>query len=402
MSHATPPLSPLLCPQSSTQPESRFTPAGSDELEHHLENVCARVLRGVRGLVPARQLEAVYLGGGYGRGEGGVLATPDGERPYNDLEFYVFVGGNRHANEWRHARALDVLGEILTPAAGAHVEFKIASRAELARRAVSMFSYDLVAAHRLLFGPPRYFEPCAHHGHAPRIPLAEGTRLLMNRFTGLLLARARLEAPEFTPADADFVRRNLAKAELALGDAVLVAQHRYHWSAKERHRRLCFDLAQQGMPEWRDDILRLHAAGVEFKFHPERSTASREALREHWEKLAPFAQLVWLWLEEQRLGARFPDARSYALDPRPKFPELRRWRGALATFKQIGPRALLSRDPLEPARERLVRALALLLWVPDALSHPRVLTRLQRELQTDAVAAPAFARAYLRLWERAR
>lgn len=104
----------------------------------------------------------------------------------------------------------------------------------------------------------------------------------MNRFTGLLLARERLEAPAFTAADADFVRRNLVKAELA----------------------------QPGIPEWRDDILRLHAAGVEFKFHPQRSTASREVLREHWETLVPFAQLVWLWLEEQRLGARSAGARA--------------------------------------------------------------------------------------------
>ncbi|MBI2512572.1 MAG: hypothetical protein HYV96_11370 [Opitutae bacterium] len=402
MSTETAAPSTVLYPPSSTRPEQRFTPDGSEELERHLEHVCARVLRGVRGLVPARQLEAVYLGGGYGRGEGGVLATADGERPYNDLEFYVFLRGNRHANEWRHARALEVLGEILTANAGAHVEFKIASRAEFARQPVSMFSYDLVAAHRRLFGAARFFEPCAHHGHAPRIPLAEGTRLLMNRFTGLLLARERLDAPAFTPADADFVRRNLAKAELALGDAVLVAQHRYHWSAKERHRRLRFDLAHGGMPEWRDAVLRFHAAGVQFKFHPERSGASRETLCEHWEQLAPVGQLVWLWLEALRLGTRFPDARAYALDPRPKFPELRRWRGVLATLKQSGPRTLLSRDPFEPVRERLVRALALLLWAPGALAHPRTLARLQRELQTDAIAAPAFARAYLRLWERAR
>jgi hypothetical protein len=392
----------MLCPQSSTRPEQRFTPAGSTELEEHLEHVCARVLRSVRGLIPAPQLEALYLGGGYGRGEGGVLATTEGERPYNDLEFYVFIRGNRHANEWRHARALDVLGEILTPAAGAHVEFKVASRRELARQPVSMFSYDLVAAHRLLFGSVKYLELCAHHCHAPRIPLAEGTRLLMNRFTGLLLARDRLEAPHFAPADADFVRRNIAKAELALGDAVLVAHHRYHWSAKERHRRLRFDLAQNGTPAWRDDIVRFHADGLQFKLHPDRSTASRDALQAQWERIVPFAQLVWLWLEEQRLGTRFADARTYALDPRPKFPELRSWRGALATLRQVGPRALLSGDPLKPARERLVRALTLLLWVPDALAHPRPLMRLQRELQTDAVAFPAFLQAYVRLWERAR
>ncbi|PYL00604.1 MAG: hypothetical protein DME19_04505, partial [Verrucomicrobia bacterium] len=73
---------------------------------------------------------------------------------------------------------------------------------------------------------------------AERIPLCEATRLLMNRCSGLLFARERLECAEFSPVDADFVERNLAKAQLAFGDAVLTAFGRYHWSCLERHKRL--------------------------------------------------------------------------------------------------------------------------------------------------------------------
>ena len=43
---------------------------------------------------------------------------------------------NMNANEFIASRALEVLGEVLTPSAGAHVEFKIASRAELERQGV--------------------------------------------------------------------------------------------------------------------------------------------------------------------------------------------------------------------------------------------------------------------------
>src|SRR5213075_351651 len=98
------------------------------------------------------RLEGLLLGGGYGRGEGGVLPTASGDRPYNDLEFYVFLRGNRHLNELRFGRALHVLGEILTPQAGVEVEFKIASLRELASTPISMFSYDLVVAHRWIIG----------------------------------------------------------------------------------------------------------------------------------------------------------------------------------------------------------------------------------------------------------
>jgi hypothetical protein len=389
------------CPLSSTRPNPRFTIDGSESLEEHLERTTQRIAHAVRGLIPAAKLEAIYLGGGYGRGEGGVLATDAGDRPYNDLEFYVFVRGNRHLNEWRHGRALDVLGEILTPSAGAHVEFKLASRREWQRMPISMFSYDLVTAHRLLFGSESFLAPCAHHCHAPRIPLVEATRLLMNRCSGLLFAWELLEQPEFTAAEADFVARNIAKAQLALGDAVLTAYHRYHWSCKERHRRLKHDLALAAAPAWRAELLQLHEEGVRFKLHPTRSHETREELQARWAATVASALPVWLWIEEQRLGVTFAGARHYALDPRPKDPLGGSPRGLAARLWQGGGRGLLSGEPLRSPRERLLRSLALLLWEPEALSHPRLLMRLQRELHTDAVALPAFVRAYRALWSRA-
>src|SRR5471032_2647908 len=132
----------------------RFTLDGDDALERHLERTCTRVLSGIRGLVPAEKLEAVLLGGGYGRGEGGVLRSLAADRPYNDLEFYVAIKGRRHVNEFRYHRRLEVLGEILTHLADAEIEFKITSLAELAAQPVSMFSYDLLARHRLLWRHP--------------------------------------------------------------------------------------------------------------------------------------------------------------------------------------------------------------------------------------------------------
>lgn len=384
---------------SITRSEGRFTLDGDPELEAHLADTSRRVTSAVRGLL-GDALEALVLGGGYGRGEGGVLVTPEGQRPYNDLEFYVFVRSQRQLAEWRHGRALTVLGEILTPSAGAHLEFKLASRRELVRRPVSMFSYDLVTAHRRLHGPPDLFARCSHHQHAPRLPLFEATRLLMNRGSGLLLARERLERETFSAADADFVARNLAKAALALGDAVLTARQRYHWSCRERHRRLEHDLARGALPRWCGDLLPLHAAGVEFKLHPFRSTASAAELAARMAELSRRAEAVWLWVEEQRLHRHFASARHYALDPHPKIEPAGSPRELAARIWQNGAAGCLAGAPWRAPRERLLRALVLLLWDPDALRSPALLTRLQRELHTDAVALPAFVSAYQRLWAR--
>lgn len=375
----------------------RFTLDGDEALERHLERTCARVLSGIRGMIPARKLEAVMLGGGYGRGEGGVLHGADGHRPYNDLEFYVVLRGNRHLNERRYHRRLEVLGEILTHLADVEVEFKIASAREMASREVSMFSYDLVVGHRLLWGSPAILEEWAHHRSATNISIAEATRLLMNRCSGLLLAREKLDRATFTAHDADFVRRNIAKAQLACGDAVLAARWNYHWSCRERHRRLEALLVETPAP-WLERIVRHHAVGVEFKLHPYTTTEPREQLDAMHREVSAMARDCWLHLEGHRLEKTFPSARAYAEDSDDKCSHTLGLFNTLLNFRIDGWKRQVR--PYRHPRERVFNALALLLWEPDALNDPILREQLRAELATDATTFPEFIAAYRRLWSR--
>jgi hypothetical protein len=388
---------PVVPPDVDVQP--RFTADGSRELEQHLAVTCRKIAAGVRGLVPSSKLHALLLGGGYGRGEGGVLRTDEGDRPYNDLEFYVCLRGNRHVNELRFGRALHVLGEILTPQAGVEVEFKITSLPELERTRVSMFSYDLIVGHRWLVGDEALLQRCAHHRVAEDIPLSEATRLLMNRCSGLLFAKEKLAKQEFTGADADFVRRNIAKAELALGDALLVAYRSYHWSARERHRQV-ERLARSAPMPWLHDVCRHHAAGVAFKLHPERSRSDHGTLFGLHAQLTDLARDVFLWLEDQRLDASFASTTDYALSTHNKCPELSPRRNWLINARTLGARPFLEARAGRHPRERILHALTLLLWEREALSSPTLVARLQSELRTNATSFPAFMAAYRDLWAK--
>ena len=374
---------------------SRFTVDGSEALELHLAQICDQLVGGIRGLIPASRLEAILLGGGYGRGEGGVFRTKDGDQPYNDLEFYVCLSGSRHLNELRHGHALHVLGEIMTPVAGVEVEFKITSLAELKAAGVTMFSYDLITGHRWCWGDSAALQQLEHHRAAEAIPLAEATRLLMNRCTGLLLAAERLRRREFSAADGDFVARNIAKAELALGDAVLTVHHQYHWSARERNRRL--QQPPPGEPQpWLESVRAHHAAGLHFKFLPERSAATRSKLESRHAEVTALALPVWLWLEQRRLGLRASTASYYALSQVNKCPETSGGRNLLINLRQTRFKHLTRRHP----RERALSALALLLWAfPPPPSSPEWPT-MQRLLDTPAAEFSALVAAYRRLWER--
>lgn len=377
-----------------SKPAARFTLNGSDSLEQHLAYVCSKVLAGVRRIIPEHKLEGVALGGGYGRGEGGVLKTPAGEQPYNDLEFYVFVRDYAWWNERRYIKALHELSNELTLLAGIELEFKIISAAKLRGSPQSLFYHDLIMGHRWLLGDDRLFAGCEHQRSAQTIPLSEATRLLMNRCSGLLFAHGKLEQESFSPEDADFVCRNIAKTQLALGDAVLIAFQQYHWSCPERGRRLSELAAAEGLP-WLDPVYQHHTAGIEFKLQPQRAALARTVLLKHFCEVSSLALNIWLWLEGRRLGCHFQSAPDYASSRLNKWPETSTGRNWIANGRVFGLRGLLLPHCRRHPRERILNALALLLW-----AGPENFTRMvQRELRW---ADPAtILLAYRERWCRA-
>jgi hypothetical protein len=378
----------------------RFTIDGGEELEERLEELCDRVRYEVAGRVGASRLEALVLGGGYGRGQGGVLRSGLKEAPYNDLEFYVFLRGSRLWNERRYRQALQELGGRLSPEAQVHIEFKIDSLRRLRRSAVSMFSYDLVARHRSLAGAKDLFEGCEQHLEAERIPLCEASRLLLNRCSGLLFAGQLLRRGSLSGEEKDFVFRNLAKAQLAFGDAVLAAFGQYHWSCLERERRLLrLKVRPLGGPvaHWKA-ICAQHTAGLDFKLHPRREDWPEERLEREFREVSTLARAVWFWLESRRLNRPFKSVPEYVEESIRKCPHSGLTRNVFLNYRTFGAGGV--RMPLAGRypRERLFNALPLLLWEEVGFAQQETLHFLQRQLHSDACDRTSLVGAYKDLW----
>ena len=378
---------------------TRFTLDGSDELERYLARCCDKVLAGVCSVIPANRLEGVLLGGGYGRGEGGVLRTPDGDKPYNDLEFYILMRGPSWLNERKFRASLHHVAEQLTPEVGVEVEFKIVSLQKLESSPITMHYYDLVAGHRRLWGGKDLLRRCRQHRVPNALPLSEATRLLMNRSSGLLFSNSLLDRKDFGAAEADFVGRNQAKAQLAFGDVVLTAFGLYHASCRERNRRLRALTPKENLP-WLEMIRRHHEQGVDFKLHPQKTTATRDELRGRQHELVRLALQLWLWLEARRLRQSFNSAIEYARCRINKCPETTPARNVLVNATTFGAPALLKEKAFRYPRERLFNALSLLLWEPTTLREPQLLHDVQTELVTPAVRSDELIAAYQNLWRR--
>lgn len=376
--------------------KARFTLDGDDLLEVHLDQACRSISRQLLEAVPGNMLEALLLGGGYGRGEGGVLRRNSqlGDAPYNDLEFFVFIKGPVCMRKRHFLPAIHRLEQRMTAELGIDVEFKLLSKRQFDAQPTTMFYYDLVQGHRVVHGPPDFL--AGHpHGDASRIPLSEATRLLLNRLSGLLFSREKLGLPEFDGGDADFVYRNLAKARLALGDALLVTRGSYHWSCIERGERLG-RLNGQPLPE-ANVVRALHQEGIAFKLHPHQPAMGREALSRSLDGLLPVAWSMLQHVEGVRLGLDFENPRGYAMTPTSLCPEEPAARNALVRLRQFGPKGIAYRTFRYP-REALLRSLVLLLWEPGGFGRDQRF--LGRELGQPVASWRDAVIAYGKLWHR--
>lgn len=331
------------------------------EAEAALREALAGLAADIGVLPEASLIAGVVLGGGYGRGEGGV--TPEG-RLYNDLDFLVMPTVFSQAG--RIAAALSPLSRKWGEALGLEVDFFVIPRGGwLVRNRSTLMLQELLAGHALVCGSGAFLEG------VPRLawealPWREGARLMLNRGTGILLAAERLGA-----ADADdFVCRNVHKAVLGCGDAWLLFRGEYRGSGDERLARL------QGSGA--DAVLvRLYAEALQFKYMPVCTAATSGA-----ERLRQVRQL-WLGM----------------------LPQLaRELTGQAAASPRQAVRLLLAADSVDKGGGGWLNGLQYLRCLPHALplfpccAHPRLklLLPLTELLET---AGPADA-GYLRLWRR--
>jgi hypothetical protein len=365
-------------------------------LEAHLARTCNQVSKGVREIVPREKLQALLLGGGYGRGHGGVLKASSGDKPYNDLEFYICIDGSPRLNERKFGHELHSLAHTLTSSAGVEVEFKITSIKKLQTVPPTMFTSDLAAGHRALLGKNDFFADSSSW-RASDIPIFEATRLLMNRCSGLLFSKERLQRKPFTIEDADFVGRNHAKAQLGFGDAFLAAHGRYHWDCRVRNRRLKEFKIENEIP-WLEKLSCHHDHGLEFKLHPRRTVATMDLLCSRQRELVDLGGQLWLWLENKRLGTQFQSAKAYAQSGVNKCPETNPVRNFFVNAKTFH-FDFFRAKPFRYPRQRLLHSLALLLW-DNSWERGESLRQLQRELNTGASGFSELVKAYEVLWKR--
>ena len=284
---------------------------GSPALNARLADALRRLAADVRDAL-GDELVALILGGGYGRGEGGVVTVDGEERPYNDLDLFLITRDGRPLGG-----RLDAVTERYERELGVEIDFsRPLTIADVRRWPPRLMWRELLDGHVVLRGPDDVLTANAPEALRRPLPAIEATRLLLNRGAGLLWAWRVVRGAE-PPPDPDFVRRNDFKLRLSLGDALLIA-HGLHTTAYAGRDAL---LAQLGSEDPAGALVDVYAEALRFKFTPDAfpSDPPDEG------RLVESSRLwgdVFLCVENLRLGRSWPDLNAYCRWPGPREPEL--------------------------------------------------------------------------------
>ena len=224
----------------------------------YAEELLEQILAGVKADLEDSGF-SVYLGGSYGRGEGGVRKDRENGILYNDLDFFVFFRKNSPGS----TALLKSVSEKYEKMLHVDVDFsKPAGIKEIKRNHKRLMMQELKRGYRLVCGED-LLETHLPALPAGELPFSEACRLLLNRGMGLMLAARKIADGS---NEQDFILRNIYKAILGAGDAILIARRAYRWHISERVKALM----ESDLPrEWKE----LYQSAAAFKRSPSRERA---------------------------------------------------------------------------------------------------------------------------------
>ncbi|MCC6487206.1 MAG: hypothetical protein IT364_06870 [Candidatus Hydrogenedentes bacterium] len=283
-----------------------YTQHGSPAFEIWLKAQLAALTRDI---VEALRdnLVAVVLGGGYGRGEGGVVVVDGQERPYNDLDLILVV---RNPSAVPRGPLEAIQAAWPEKLFGIHVDM---SRPQTIEQIKTWPHYmmwqDVLLGHIVLSGPQDVIRANAPDILLKPLPLTEALRLMLNRGAGLLFA-LRIAARVAPPEDEDFVRRNYFKCAQALGDTALMIHEKYKTPYAGREA-LFADLCDEHA-ELRDmNIRAVYEESLLFRSLPDRVEQGPPCSERLHEMARSWSRML-LYLETSRTGIPWKSTESYA------------------------------------------------------------------------------------------
>jgi hypothetical protein len=275
----------------------------SPEIYGRISGDLHHIVRRVVGLL-GHEVGAVYLVGGFGRGEGGVYKRDGQIVPANDYDLVIATNVSL-----RRRRQLAKLLSGLAPELAVELNIKQVDLAlltikELKRLPCTIFGYELLHGHQVLYGnlDLRKITPALNAG---AIPLAEGARLLFNRGAGMLISARYFSHDQFLELPEAYQRNFLiecSKAALAMGDCILLLAKQYHYSYRQRLKMIdAVDFDRLPVKVTRD-LISAYRDALNFKIAPDFENYGQRPYVSWWFQIQSEYEIFYRQFEQYRLG----------------------------------------------------------------------------------------------------
>ncbi len=275
----------------------KYTLTGSKEFDELVDEQLALITEEILKLIPEEDIAAILLGGGYGRGEGGIVIEDKKEYLYNDYDLFVILKNISYFKKKKYQEKIHYIHEKFTPLFKIDVDVgPLQTVKAISKTPHWMMWYELKNGHKVLWGNQsikNYFPDYSHE----KMPIMEAYRLLLNRGVGLILCKEHFKSYEEEESQ-EFILRNIRKAQLAMGDAFLIKKERFHFSYKKRDE-IFSELKED------EDLLKLgifdyYKTAYQFKEFPHKVNLSKEDyLAEYKQTLLVYEGLFnWVFNDE--------------------------------------------------------------------------------------------------------
>jgi len=345
----------------------KYTRHGTKELDQQIDADLNHILSTLLETSEANQFMAIALMGGYGRGEGTPYRRQGKVFPYNDYDLMIVGKEMSYLKRKQIAHRINKLEKPLSDELGIHVDLAFQSLNALKSSEHSLMNYELKKGHKILWGEADALSAMPQDDFS-KVPLMEGTRLLMNRGDLLFSVEERLQSA-LDEKSLERVWRYLLKNYLAFGDCILIIKELYdiHYSTKEK---LIEQIGQdESIPHCRR-LIELYHLAIAFKQYGDKKILSHLNPMEAFDETRELFNQFFLWYEGKRLDTSLQSIADYvkALE---KSPHDHQWLKAMALNF-----ILLKRHAVTPS-------FSWLFYHPRLRCFPALLLLMQKEMLTN-------------------
>ena len=215
----------------------KLTVRGSIDFEEKLSLVLNNIKEDIEKSVSSKLYEAIFLIGGYGRGEGGVLKVNNIEKPHNNFDFVIVAKDIPKKDLQYLENTCKEIFDLHSIKQGLFVEFTTLSVNKLNNMDPLLITYDMKYGHKLILGKSDILTNNKRF-EVESIPSWDIRNLIVNRGTLLLINDLILNKNEIVEKDRKIIIKHWVKAIIGYGDALLYYLGKYDYSYVEKKKRM--------------------------------------------------------------------------------------------------------------------------------------------------------------------